>query len=501
MGSNEVIAVSAIRSVTGPQIKSFAIEPINPEASQEPAVGKEAHRIKKLSAEARAILLALEKIKEPGAFVNVAVSPIHVVTRHFIMPAVPKREEAGAVCNEASRYIPFKISESVLDYHTCPAHKNIMSVTATAIRSEVLETCLQDLRSASAKVLMVEPVYSAVGRAFSSLNITQKTSAHGFVVLQSDGNVNVTLAAKGVVYLSRDFLLTGKMEEDKGRFCEELKASMDYFYKLTGGDAIGQIFLAGTGDLKVWVEHLEHAFNYALRFDVANLPNAGNISPEILSTILVPFGLALRSLGYRSPFGEIKLLPGEERRTGLQQFLTFLGIECVVILALFAMVRLIGFQPYLMSLKAQEEAILRPVIQADPGFAFKTLDELTMEKENVRARVGQLERFFDDRIAPPDFLTAFGQGMPQSISLNDILFSEEIMPDETQTGKRKKRLKVQGNCFLGNAEKEAGIIAAWVKALPGKKDLADYFSEIKLEEIKRGKIQGRNLTSFSIVGE
>jgi len=79
------------------------------------------------------------------------------------------------------------------------------SVTATAIRREILDTCLNDLRTASAKVLMIEPVYSAVGRAFSTLNMIGKSKTHAFVVIQSDGNVNVTFAAKGVVYLSRIF--------------------------------------------------------------------------------------------------------------------------------------------------------------------------------------------------------------------------------------------------------------------------------------------------------
>jgi len=75
-------------------------------------------------------------------------------------------------------------------------------------------------------------------------------------------------------------LLTGKIEEDKTRFFEELKASIDYFYKLTGGEAVAQIFLAGRGDLKFWVEYLEHSFNYTIRFDVAVFPNE-KISPPM----------------------------------------------------------------------------------------------------------------------------------------------------------------------------------------------------------------------------
>jgi Tfp pilus assembly PilM family ATPase len=501
IGRNEVIAVSAIRSLTGPQIVSFAVEPINPEGPQEPAIGKEAHRIKKTSPEARAIIKALEKIKEHGAFVNVAVSPLQVVTRHFIMPVVPKKDEPSAVRNEASRYVPFKISDSAMDYQAHLTLKNVLSITATAIRSEVLEAYLEDLRSASAKVLAVEPVYNAVGRAFSALSMTGKTKTHGFVVLQSDGNVNVTLASKGVVYLSRDFLLTGKMDEDKTRFHSELKASMDYFYKLTGGEAIGQIFLAGAGDLKIWVEHLEQAFNYTIRFDVASLPSAKKFPPETLHTVLVAFGLALRSLGYHSPTGDVQLLPKVERRSDLPQLLKFLGFECILILILFTMVRLAIFQPYLMHLERQNEAILGPADQEFPAYASRSTEDLMIEKEAMTAKVGQLNGFLSDKSSAAAFMTSLAGGLPSTISLDYVSFEDASGKEVAQSGKRRKRLNVKGICFAGSAEKETEIVSSWVKALGAKKIMTDSFSEIKLEEIKRENLQKREFTRFRILGE
>ena len=501
IGRNEVIAVSAIRTAAGPQIASFAIEAINPEGPKESAADKEANRIKKISPEAQAILKALEKIKEPGAFVNVAVSPLQVVTRHFNMPIVPKKDEPGAVRNEASRYIPFKISETALDYHAYLTHKNVLSVTVTAIRREVLKAYLEDLHSASAKVLVVEPVYNAVGRAFSALNMVGKTKTYGFVVLQSDGNVNVTLTSKGIVYLSHDFLLSGKMEEDKMRFYNELMASMDYFYKLTGGEAIGQIFLDGAGDLKIWVEHLEHAFNYTIRFDVANLPNAKNLPPETMHVVLVAFGLALRSLGYRSPIGDIQLLPKTERRSDLPQLLKFLGLECLLIFILFILVRFVAFQPYLIHLEGQKSAILGLANREFPTFASRSTNNLIIEKEKTSKKVRQLNEFSSDKASSAAFMMSLGQGLPQSISFDYISLESMNEKEISQSEKKKKRLNVRGFCYLGNAEKETETVSAWVKALGEKKIMIDSFTEIKLEEIKREKIQGRDFTNFRVLGE
>ncbi len=498
IGRNEVIAVSAVRTMAGPQIASFAIALINPDGPQEPAAGKEAHKIKKATPEARAVLKVLKDIKEPGAFVNVAVSPLQVVTRHFIMPVVPKKDETKAVRNEASRYVPFKISDSALDYHAYLTHKNVLSITVTAIRSEILQGYLADLRAASAKVLVVEPVYNAVGRAFSALNLIGKTKTYGFVVLQSDGNVNVTLASNGVVYLSRDFILNGKMEEDKTRFHSELKASMDYFYKLTGGEAIGQIFLAGAGDLKVWVEHLEHAFNYTIRFDVANLPNAKKLPPETLHAVLVAFGSAIRSLGYRSTLGDIQLLPKTERRSDLFQLIKFLGIGCLSIFILFVLIRLAIFQPYLMYLEGKNDAVLGPAGQEYPEFASRSTEDLMSEKEQAYKRVSQLDGFFSDKTSTAPFLMSFGQGLPKSITLDYVTFEDAGLSPE---GQRKRRLNFKGICFLANVEKETETVSAWVKALSEKKEMAVYFSEIKLEEIKREKYKERDVTRFRVLGE
>lgn len=501
IGRNEVIAVSVSRSVGAPQIKNYVIEPINPTEAKEPTVGKEAHKIKKLPLEAQAIYRALEKIKELGAYVTAAVSPSQVVTRHFIMPAVPKKEEVEAIRYEASRYIPFKFSESVLDYYVQTTHKNVFSVTATAIRQEILDTCLENLRAASAKVLMVEPVYSAAGRAFATLNMVGKEKTHAFVVIQSDGNVNVTFAAKGIVYLSRDFLLTGKTEEDKTRFFEELKASIDYFYKLTGGEAVSQIFLAGHGDLKLWVEFLEHSFNYTIRFDVATFPNEKNIAPDILSAITVAYGLALRSLNCHSPLGEMKLLPVAERCSKPEKMIGLLLGEAVLISSVFLGLHFFIFQPTVQQLKNQDAAILEPLRQKDPQAESKSTDELRQEIEGANARSAQLDAFFQSKVPVASLFETVGRGLPKSILIDSMAFGKnQAMGEGAETGK-KRRIDISGICYLGNSEKEAGVINAWVKGLSANKIFLEYFSEFKLDETKREKYANNNVTRFKVICE
>lgn len=503
VGRNEVIAVSAVRLLSGPKIQDYVIEPIKTDGADDVEVGKEVHKLKKLTPEARAICKALEKMKALGAFVNAAISPFEVVTRHFMMPAVPKKEEAGAIQFEASRYIPFKLSESVLDYYAHTTHKNVFSVTVTAARRDIIETCFNNLSNASAKVLMIEPAYCALARAFGTLNVIGKSKTYGFAFIQSDGNVNITLAANGIVYLSRDFILGGNPEEDKTRFFEEIKASVDYFYKLTGGDAVGQIFLTGSGDLKQWVEYLESSFSYTIRFDVANIPNEKDIPPEMQNAVFVAYGLALKSLNASSPLGEIKLLPKEDRRSSLPQMLSFLGVECAVVLVFFLLVRFLAFQPYLMHLENQANQILEPVKQVSQELAAKSIPELEGQQSNLAAKVRQVKSFTSKTVFFSSLFSAVGEGLPASILLDYINFEDQDSgrKEKSSNVKTQKRMNLKGVCYLGSSEKESDVINTWVKALAAKKVMAEYFSEIKMEEIKREKLKGRDMTRFQILGD
>lgn len=500
IGRNEVVAVSVLHSIKGPQIKGYAIEPITPDtaAGGEPAVGKEAHQLKKLSPEARAIRKALEKIKEPAAYVTAAVSPSQVATRHFIMPAVPKKEEANAVNFEANRYIPFKLTESVMSYNAYTAHKNVLSVTATAVKKEILGKALEDLHAASCKVLMVEPAFTSVIRAYSMMNLFQKTKTCGFLIFQSDGNVNLTFVSKGVVYLSRDFLLSGSGEEVKKLFFDELKASLDYFYKLTGGEAVQHLFLAGQGDLKYWAEYCEQAFNYSIRFDLAKSPNEENVPSEVLGSVLVAFGLAIRALGYASPVGEVELLPASERRSKPEKFFGILGGIVAGIFVFFLLVRLAVLQPFIFSLQNQSNKMFGPESGIDSSGGRLSNSELSKRISVLGDQAAALDEFMKRHSSTADILAVLGKGLPPSISF-DYISVGDVESKKGKSAKGTKRLTLRGTCYVGNAGREAAALNAWVKTLSEDSLLMSRFSDMTLEETKREKLANRQVTNFRVV--
>ena len=72
---------------------------------------------------------------------------------------------------------------------------------------------------------------------------------------------------------------------------------------------------------------------------------------------------------------------------------------------------------------------------------------------------------------------------------------------EILNNKGKRRLQVDGICYLGGAERETEAISAWVKDLGGRKSMSHSFGEIRLEEVKREKFRNRDVTRFRVVGE
>jgi hypothetical protein len=387
-----------------------------------------------------------------------------------------------------------------MSYRAHVAHKNVLSVTATAMKKDILEQLLEDLRSISCKVLMVEPAYAGVARAFASMNLFQSAKTNGLVVLQSDGSVNLTFTANGVVYLSRDFLLGGTGEEDKKHFFEELKASIDYFYKLTGGEAVQKIFLAGHGDLKLWVEYFEQAFNYTLRFDLAKFPAETNIPADVMGSVLVAFGLAIRSIGYKSPIGEIELLPAQERCSKPEKFFGILAAIAGAIFLVFLIVRAAILQPTIFGLQAQNDKIFGEGSGVDPAVAVRTEADLLAERDALAGRIKDLDDFAKAGVSPSELLRAIAQGIPKSISVEFISIEDAVSRGKS-SGKGAKRLNLSGICFLGSSEQEAATVNSWVKSLSEKKIFSNVFSEIRLEDIRRANAGNRSFARFKIVCE
>lgn len=498
-GEKEVVAVSVGFSIKGPAITNYAIEPL---PKKELQAGGSNKNNKKTSTEVSAIKKALHKIGASGSYVTAAFSSSHLATRHFVMQDIPNKNKDEAIRYEASRHFPFKLSESVLDYCVDDSCQNVLVITASMARQRVIWAHLLLLRRGSAKVHMIEPVFSAMGRAVASLGGFDKKAPLGFIFIGAGGNVNVTLISKGKVQLSRDFLLSGSEEEDKERFHDELKVSFDYFQKNTGGESIKQVFIAGGKDLGFWTEYLSSVFDGQISFDVAAIPSARPISPEVMGSLLVPYGLALRYLNHKSPLGDICLLPEGERISKPGKFFSILGIELLTAVLLFGSIYAFGIAPYIGNLTYKRNLVLEKADPADAALAKNKFTKLKQMKADITTQIKDVKEFLEGNVPIRDILKSLGETRPKSIWLQQIDHKNLQIADKKsrsgETDSAKAELSFTGICFLGDTNRESKIVNRWVSKFSRDKIFKDNFKEINIKSLKKKKIFGRDTTFFEI---
>lgn len=512
IGQREVIAATVSFEKNLPVLGPFAIERIArvvpPEESAKKGQARSA-----LEPEAQAIERALQKIAALRAHTIATFNPFQLVTRHFEMPLVPRRERQDAIRYEASRHIPFKLSETVLDGHISErpgeGGVRILSVTVSALKTDVLRSYLNHLRSGSAKVDMVEPVYSAFSRALSVGGFVKQGESYGFIFIDADQSVNVTFAHGGITYLSRDFLLSEDRVANETRFYEELKASFDFMSGVpkVGKERIDQIYLAGSGDLVFWSEFLTNVFKNQARFAIGLFPTKQDIPENVLSSLLVPIGLALRGLKQKSPLGELTLLPPVERETSRERLKRLVAIEFLLIALLFILVRLSIFTPYLVRVEGKAEVARSSEAIVDSALVIESVEGLKRIRDQIGNRVRQLGLLAKAKTPMSTRLKALGRSIPDSIWLDQMTYRHPFSdagsdgPPPAAPPKDSGAfgsLKLEGFCYLQNSDREIQTINEWIQVLVGEKSFSEGIRTITLEDVRRERIQDREVSRFDI---
>ena len=175
IGRKEVIA--CLVQEKSLKVLKFAIEPIQDQPPDEAqAKSKTERKISsrvqtEISPLSKAIVRVLKKVGGSDARICLSIGPSYMISRFFEMPVVPPAEQQNAIRFEGSRYIPYKVEETVSDFNTRIKNipneqgKKSMEITYTAVRIDVIRSYLNQMRNVSAKVESVEPVFSSFSRA------------------------------------------------------------------------------------------------------------------------------------------------------------------------------------------------------------------------------------------------------------------------------------------------------------------------------------------------
>ena len=503
IGRREVIVASVFQTKGAPELDRFAIEAIRPASPEsEGSVPKQKKSAQpELGPEAQAVERALGKTGALRTQAVVAFSPFHLATRFFKLPPIPRREWEDIIRFEARRYLPFKLSDTVFDHHVSlrEGEGKALLVTATAAKRETIDAYLSYLRRGSAKVGMIEPVFSALARAVHVSEPAESAKVRGYLFIDSDGGVNITLASKGAVYLSRDFLLSEDQVTNQGRFYQELKASFEFVHETCGESEVEKVFLAGSGDLVFWSNFLTSVFGKHTSFEVGLFPVPVDVPKGSVGALVVPIGLALRVLNYKSPLGTFSLLPPEERLANPGELRKLVVLELLTIAFLFILARLLILEPFIGHMRSQAMRQLSPEAGADQLLAHESLEKLRTIQTEAEENFSQANEFFKNKISMSRVLSVISGLIPKSVWLDQVSYqgaSEVDLSLGMVQGQRS--LVFEGLCYMGDAEKEVEQINKWGKDLNADPDFRGQFKRVVVEEMRREKFREHDITRFRI---
>lgn len=513
IGPKEVIAASVSLSQGIPSLERFAIESlewVSDEVSDSQKKAKLLKQAKKeLTREAKAIGRALEKVGAARARVTAAFNPFHLVTRYFEIPFIPKKEWGNAVRYEASRYIPFKISETVVDFkineQISPETKaKVLCVTAAAVKIETLRSYVNHLRSSSARVDTIEPVFLALSRTVAMGEKLDHEKTYGFLFLDDDGSVNITLSRAGTTYLSRDFLLSDDLKANETRFYEELKVSIDFVCQKTGSDKVEKVFITGSGDLPFWSDFLMSVFGKQITFQPALFPVKQAVPSNVLSKLIVPIGLALRGLNQKSLLGSFSLIPPAEREERPEKIRRLIGYEFLAFALIFILLRFAVLEPYALLVQRQIIREMGPQAELAPELVGLSVGELEQMRDDARKRVGQLNQFLKERSTFVERLRALTGKIPSVIWLERLTYGPESEKEGfgmIQGRPSSKSLILQGQCYTASPEEDVKAINNWARELNEDKTFLGDFKKVTVADIRREQYLGRDTTMFQLVVE
>ena len=512
IGQKEVIGCVVSLAKGTPVIDKFAIEPI-----QELKASEEKKSPQKItSPEGRAVSRALQRMGALRRNVILAFNPVHLATRYCEMPLIPLEEQQRAISYEAGRFIPFKMEEAVSDFRSKPKQnkegKKLLSITYTAAKTEVVHRYIQSVRQAPARTEAVEPVFSSLTRILSLFEKEIEALTYGLIFIDTE-NVNITLIHGGMAHLSHDFLLTEDRPTNETRFHQGLKSSLEYIYRIWGIQSVNRVFLAGNGELRSWKDFLTGVFKNEIIFELGTFPGSKNMPPEEVGKFLVAIGLALRNLKLPSPLGDLLLIPSLSRRIDPEQIKKFVLQEFFLIALFSILLRLGILEPYAAYLKKQGAGLIGLNTIEEPDLKTQLTPQLEHTHNQLKARIDVIAQYSKEKSLLSQKLRMLGRLKPPSIWLEGLSYGEEAGgparsrsqgPPSTPApgaGPAPRKFSFQGHCYLADPQQEVQTINDWAKVLNDDKEFMEGLQKITVAEVRQGKFQDQDTTTFQIIVE
>jgi len=456
--------------------------------------------------------LRRNKINVKEAYVALAGKDL--IVRTFEMPVMPREELASAIQFEASRHIPFKIEESILDYQVSfdkAANKNL--VLLIGIKKETLDKYKSIFQQLNLKISSVEYAAFSVLRLLPLAGVKNKNiiSVLSADITEAD-EVSFTVMQDGFPLFSRDMVLKSELGESAApeqqnpdmvleKLKTEIRISLDYYHRNLPAKPITQNLFILNKDYYPDIESLAKDLGVDAAF----------VETEKCFSRSVPFSLSLIKAYAISLAGLIKsplkvdlLAAGEkaERDRAMKvasvvsRKLFFLskdlriGRPTIIAALLICLSGLgLGFYQKLPIQKQVNNIIsMRPAVKG--ASSDSTFEELNTLNSEYKAKIDKLNELIKKQLYLTEPLNIIPSLLPEGMWLGEFSFSKTA--DNTE-------LNLEGMVYLNDSNKEFELVNSFLQSLKNDPFFSKHFKEMSVVSLNRSVTRDSvTVTNFKI---
>jgi len=458
-------------------------------------------------AEVKLTAVFKDELRKNKIEVNKAVfclSGKDLIIRTFEMPVIPREELASAVSFEAKKYIPFKVEELIFDYQIQAdriTHKN--SVLFVGIKKETIDKYVSLARQLNIKIISIE--YSA----FSLVRAVKLAAAEerGIVALlgvdfKEDDEANFSVFENGFPLFSRDFSLSGGLEEfgkpqlhDATKLIDKLKNeirfSFDYYQRKFPTKGIKKVVFMSdpelTTELYGYLSEMGlsvKAVEFAKISRIMGKPVAyslsmikgysGSLAEDLKTNLKIDLLSALEKL---------KVSPKDRMQLSLLEGLKW--EPKVIFIGLVICVLTYGFGLYKMQpLRTEISQVVGRRLQVPNISPTASTEELNQVQEKYKKKLNNLDKAIKGQLFATNILDVISSCLPDGVWLQELAF------DNKSNG-----LSLS---LTGNSINDFESVNKFATNLRNNPKFNKYFNEINVNSMDRGQVDNMPIVRFSI---
>ena len=205
----------------------------------------------------------LSQVKLSVRRVNISMSGPSVIVRHIEMPPMKEEELKSAVRFEAEKYIPFNVSESIIDCvsidKTASGTQRVLLVVAKKEKVESLLTLFKDL---GLDISIIDIDAFALLNSFQKLQLVQEENSTYALVNMGAKFSNINIITDGKLYFTRDIIWGGMDITDRLRDAMGISFDEAEILKHKPGEKRDDVTNIVTPILEKLISQMRMSFDY-----------------------------------------------------------------------------------------------------------------------------------------------------------------------------------------------------------------------------------------------